>query len=84
MVKKITLSKLEFNSVKIDKHPEGGYLCTVDYSIQNDDGSESFPLQSLKCTSETPESSKLSVGSDALVINFVNSITTLMNDRENF
>ena len=84
MAKEITLSKVEFNSVQISKHPEGGYVCTVNYSIQNDDGSESFASQSVKSTSETPESSKLSVGSDALVINFVNAITTLMVDREDF
>ena len=83
MAKEITLSKVEFNSVQISKHPEGGYVCTVNYSVQNNDGSESFTLHSVKSTSGTPESSKLSVGSDALVVNFVNAITTLMGDREN-
>jgi hypothetical protein len=84
MTKTVVLSKVEFNNVQISKHPGGGYACAVSYSIQNDDGSKSFASQSIKSTSESPESSKLSVGSDALIINFVNAITTLMVDREDF
>ena len=91
MAKEITLSKVELKSVQIIKNTGGGYTSSVEYSIQNADGSESFTTQSVKYTSETPDSSKpsgeseasdLSVGSDALVMNFVNSITTLMGDRE--
>ena len=91
MAKQITFSKVELKSVQIIKNTGGGYACSVEYSVQNADGSKSFATQSVKYTSETPDSSKpsgesessdLSVGSDALVINFVNSITTLMGDRE--
>ena len=89
MGKQITLTKIKLGNIQINSYPGGGYICSVNYSIENDDGSESFTLQSTKCTSEIPDSAvhgnateKLSVGSDALVINFINSITTLMGDRE--
>ena len=81
MAKEITLSKVKVNNIQIGKLPVG-YSCTVGYSVQNNDGSESFTLQSSKFTSDSSESPKLSVGSDALVVNFVNAITTLMGDRE--
>ena len=91
MGKTITFSKVEVNSIHIEKLSEG-YTCNVMYNLQDSDGSVSLQGVSRKCTSEVPGADpseslenpepKLSVGSDALVMNFVNSITTLMGDRE--
>ena len=82
MGKSITLTKIEVNNIQISKIPSGGYTSSVIYTVKNDDGSVSYEVQSSKLTSESEDTPKLSVGSDAVVMNFVNSITTLMEDRE--
>ena len=82
MAKKVTLTKIEVNNIQISKHHKGGYLSEVSYTVKNDDGSISFKEVSSKLTSEADDTPKLSVGSDAVVMNFINSITTLMGDRE--
>ena len=82
MAKKVTLTKIEVNNIQISKIPSGGYTSSVSYTVKNDSGSVSYEVQSSKLTSESEDTPKLSVGSDAVVMNFVNSITTLMEDRE--
>ena len=82
MGKEITLTKIEVNNIQISKIPSGGYSSSVGYTVKNDDGSVSYEVGSSKLTSESDDSPKLSVGSDAVVMNFINSITTLMGDRE--
>jgi len=81
MTREIILSKVKINYIQVSKHDDG-YECSVNYTVQNDDGSESFEMRSIKYTSESEDIKKLSVGSDALVVNFVNAITILMADRE--
>ena len=82
----IVLSKLKIDKIIINPHPVGGWIVDVSYSVQNSDGSISFPKQSIKFTADSAEEavSLLSVGSDAIVINFVNAIKTLMDTREGY
>ena len=82
MGKSITLTKIEVNNIQISKIPSGGYTSSVSYTVKNDSGSVSYEVQSSKLTSESEDTPKLSVCSDAVEMNFVNSITTLMEDRE--
>jgi hypothetical protein len=81
MTKAITFSKVELNSIEINKI-SGGYICQLNYSIQNADGSVSYPMESIKGTLGTDMADKLSVGSDALVINFTTAMTTLATQKE--
>ena len=80
MATTVNFTKVVVDSISIAKQGEA-YGSSVGYTVQNADGSESSYKYSSKCTS-AGDSEKLSVGSDALVINFINSITTLMTDRE--
>ena len=45
MTKAITFSKVELNGIEINKI-SGGYICQLNYSIQNADGSVSYPMES--------------------------------------
>tara|TARA_R110000787_G_scaffold260884_2_gene366133 strand:- start:1326 stop:1586 length:261 start_codon:yes stop_codon:yes gene_type:complete len=82
----IVLSKLKIDKVVVTPHPDGGYISDVTYSVQTSDESESFPKQSIKFTADSGEEAAklLSVGSDAILINFVNAIKTLMDAREGY
>ena len=89
MARAITISKVEVSNIHIEKNSTG-YACKVLYNLQNSDGTVSLQSESMKFTSgvfeEDPKfpdiTPQLSVGSDVLVMNFVNAITTLMGDRE--
>ena len=84
MAREVTLSKIKVSTIYVEI--DGGtYKNKVDYFVENDDGSESFRQYSMKHSINTEEDvDKLSVGSDALVKNFISAITELMEDREDF